>query len=137
MKRLHRIVSVVVLFSVSSFVGCSALLSSLDKIEPVHLHGSDITEAITPKGFVVTIEEVRSVVPITKYAWNVYADSENYYLSSAIQKLTSKSGDNSWRAGQNGIRIKGTERGDIDRLQNSRRTVSPSGLRELLGQDYE
>jgi len=104
------------------------------------MHGADIAEASTPDGFVVTVDEVQSVVPLTKYAWNIYADSEHYYLSSAIQKLTSKSGDNSWLAGKNGIRIKGTDRSDIAILESlaaenqSGRILSPIQMREALNQ---
>lgn len=122
-------------------VGCSAIYSSVDKIEPVYLHGQDVSTAKTPSGFVVTVDEIREVVPLTKYAWNIYADSENYYLSSAIQKFTSKTGDNSWMAKENGIRISGTDRRDIEQLKklpSSNRTGrvwEPSALREALNQE--
>ena len=141
MKRFHIIIFGAVLLTVTALMGCSALLSSVDKIRPVHMHGGDVDEASTPAGFVVTVDEVRSVVPITKYVWNIYADTENYYLSSAIQKLTSKSGDNSWLAGKNGIRIKGTDRSDIETLKKlaaenqSGRILSPIQMRKALNQE--
>ena len=116
------------------------MFSMGDKIEPVHIHGQDLSTAKTPSGFVVTVDEIREVVPLTKYAWNIYADSESYYLSSAIQKFTSKTGDNSWLAKTNGIRISGTDRSDIEtlkKLESSNRTGrvwEPSALREALKQ---
>ena len=104
------------------------------------MHGQDIANAKTPRGFVVTVDEIQDVVPLTKYAWNIYADRESYYLSSAIQKFTSKTGDNSWLAKTNGIRISGTDRSDIEtlkKLESSNRTGrvwEPSALREALKQ---
>jgi len=98
------------------FSGCSAVLSTVDKVELVHLYNGELAAASTPAGFVVTPEEVAQHVPLTKFGWNIYADSEYYYLSSAVQKFTSKTGDNSWLAKENGIRIKGTDRSDIEKL---------------------
>ena len=129
------------LTTVIAIVSCSALFSSVDKIDPVYMHGQDITTAKTPDGFVVTVDEIREVVPLTKYAWNIYADSENYYLSSAIQKFTSKTGDNSWLAKRNGFRISGTNRRDIEALKSSARNnrggmiMEPSAIGEALNQE--
>jgi hypothetical protein len=97
---------------------CSTLLSGFDKTKPVHIHGGDIGCAKTPPGFVVTVREVYAVKPFEKYASNIYADSENYYISSAIQKLT-PSGDNSWLAKRDGIKIRGKDRSDIEALHRA------------------
>lgn len=121
--------------------GCSAVFSSFDRVTLIHLHTANIATASTPKGFVVTPQEIKKVVPITKYAWNIYADRNSYFLSSAIQKFTSKTGDNSWLARQNGIRISGTTRSDIEKLQVlasknfTGRIRSPKEMREALGQE--
>lgn len=109
-------------------VGCSALFSTVDRVVLVHEHSMDIKRAVTPPGFVVTPEEVREVAPVTKTAWNLYADREFYYLSSAVQKLSSSSGDNSWLARENGIRIRGSDRGDLEKLRALKRR-SAGGIR--------
>lgn len=101
--------------------GCSALFSTVHRVTLVHAHSTDISGAMTPPGFVVTPKEVREVAPVTKYAWNLYADQNSYYLSPAMQKFSSSSGDNSWLARENGIRIRGTDRSDIEKLQALKR----------------
>lgn len=117
---------------------CSAVFSEMDRVEPVYLHGQAVASATTPAGFVVTVDEIFQTIPLTKYAWNIYADRENYYLSSAIQKFSSKSGDNSWLAKTGGIRIRGCDRSDMEQLEKfggggvRRRVWEPSALRDAL-----
>lgn len=141
MKSILAIWSIFVTAAVLMLGGCSAVLSPFDKVALVHQHTADIAHASTPAGFVVTPQEIKKVVPITKYAWNIYADRDSYYLSSAIQKFTSTTGDNSWLAKKNGIRISGTSRSDIEKLRVlaskniSGRIMSPTAMREALGQE--
>ena len=118
--------------------GCSAFLSTMDKVQLIHRYNVELALITTPPGFVVSPQEVAKYIPLTKFGWNIYADSENYYLSSGIQKFTSKTGDNSWLAKQNGIRIQGTDRSDIQKLQklNSQnrniQNISPETIRDTL-----
>lgn len=131
MKRLPVRFSPILLAAAglaASGVGCSALFSTVDRVTLVHEHSTDIRRAITPPGFVVTPEEIREVAPVTKYGWNLYADRDSYYLSSAVQKLSSSTGDNSWMAKENGIRIRGTDRRDLEKLQDLKRR-SAGGIR--------
>ena len=141
MKAILVIWSIIVTATVLVLGGCSAVFSSFDKVTLVHRHTANIAYASTPNGFVVSPQEIKKVVPITKYAWNIYADRDSYYLSSAIQKFTSKTGDNSWLAKQNGIRISGTSRSDIEKLRVlasnnfTGRIRSPKEMRAALGQE--
>ena len=117
------------LFLVSALLaGCSTFKSQFDKVELVWKYSDPIEHAKTPAGFVITPQEIKEIIPLTKYAWNIYADEENYYLSSAIQKLSSKTGDNSHLAKKNGIKIKGTNR---DTLEEIKKDMDARGIRMI------
>lgn len=138
MSSSHRLAIVALGLFAWNCGGCSAVFSEVDQVEPVYLHGQALADAETPAGFVVTVDEISQIVPLTKHAWNIYADRENYYLSSAIQKFSSKSGDNSWLARTRGIRIRGCDRSDMERLETfeggrtRRRFWEPAALRDAL-----
>lgn len=80
-----------------------------------------IESAKTPYGFVVTPQEIQKLIPDRKYGYNIYADLNNYYISSAIQKF-SKTGDNAALAKQNGLRISGKDRKEFEDRLNGKRT---------------
>ena len=80
-----------------------------------------IENAQTPRGFVVSPQEIQKIIPDRKYGYNIYADLNNYYISSAIQKI-SKTGDNASLAKRNGIRISGKDRKEFEERLNGKRT---------------
>ena len=116
---------------------CSSVRSWFDGVQLVYQFNTSIEGAKAPEGFVVTPREIRSITPLTKFGWNIYADNEYYYLSAGIQKLFSKTGDNSCLAKKNGIRIKGTSRDDFEMLvaykkKNELKYFSAKQLRTLM-----
>ena len=115
-------------------IGCSAINSVGDHTYLIWKIGQPIDDAKTPPDFVVSPQEIYSVIPITKYSWNIYADDENYYLSADIQKLSSPSGDNSSLARRNGIRINGKSRDEIEKINSFKGTnkfISVNNLRSI------
>lgn len=121
---------------VIGLAGCSTLKSQLDEVHLIWTYSNPIESAKTPEGFVVTPQEIKEVVPLTKFAWNIYADRKNYYLSPALQKISSKTGDNSHLAKENGIKIEGVTRDTFDKIKDDidvsgTRFISPERLREL------
>lgn len=126
-------------FAALLLVGCSAYKSAFDEVFLVWSMGTPIEEAKIPEGFTVTPEEIKEVIPLTKYGWNIYADGKFYYLSSGIQKISSKTGDNSYLAAENGIRIEGKSRGTLVRIKDDIKAsgfsfITPERLRELTNQ---
>ena len=132
------IVLVIVTLSISLLlVRCTAVRSWFDNVYLVHQFNTPVDEAKTPKGFVVTVKELRGITPFTKFGWNIYADENNYYFSSGVQRLFAKTGDNSCLARKNGIKIAGTDRKDYELvmdyfIKKNIDRIKPIELRELL-----
>ena len=89
--------------------GCGSIKSSFDDVYLVWKFGDEIEKVSTPKGFAISPKDIYEIIPLTKYSWNIYADRENYYISSGIQKVLSKTGDNSVLAKENGFKIGGDD----------------------------
>ena len=120
-----------------STASCSYIASKFDSVYLVCLANTCNESTKTPPGFVVTPQELTEFTILTKTGWNIYADNEYYYLSSIIQKFTSKTGDNSHLAKENGIRINGTNRNDIEIInkylrKTNRTVITPNQLRAIL-----
>ncbi len=137
--NLYKIVLLFVVFAAVLLLlsRCTAVKSWFDDVHLVHRFNTPVSGAKTPNGFVVTPSEVRELVPLTKYGWNIYADKEYYYLSKGIQRLFTKTGDNSFLARKNGIKIAGTNRKDyelVKRFMNEqeRDRILPGELMKIL-----
>ncbi len=118
MNHSKLVVLLVVFFAMLLiFSRCTAVRSWFDDVYLVHQFNTPVNGVGTPEGFVVTLDEILKIIPITKYGWNIYADKENYYLSKGIQRLFAKTGDNSFLARKNGIRIAGKHRRDYKLIE--------------------
>ncbi len=136
----YKVVILIVVFLIVLllFSRCTAVRSWFDDVYLVHQFNTPINGAKTPEGFVVTSSEIRELVPVTKYGWNIYADKENYYLSKGTQRIFTKTGDNSFLAKKNGIKIAGTNRRDYDLVKEylkkeKRNRVFAGELEKILG----
>ena len=107
---------------------CTTLLSHFDDVHLISSHKTPVAEIGAPSGFVVSPQKVESYIPITKYAWNIYADSKKYYLSPALQDF-SVTGDNSWNARKNGIPIRGTTNEDVVKIDRALNNTTYSRFR--------
>lgn len=127
------VVAIIILF----FARCTVVRSLFDGVHLVYRFNTSIKETKTPPGFVVTPQEIRKITPLTKFGWNIYADKEYYYLSKGIQRMFTKTGDNSCLAKKNGVKIAGTHRGDFELVinymrKNELKRISPKDLVDLL-----
>lgn len=117
---------------------CSAVISLFDGVHLLYRYDDgDINAVEKPKDFVVSPSEIKNIIPITKSGWNIYVDKNSYYISSALQKISSPSGDNSYYAKKDGVAISGVDRDDIEKIKNymlkSNRThLHPRELRRIL-----
>ena len=114
------------------------LFSVFDGTYLVHRVNRDIEKVETPQGFVVTVQEVASIRPLTKFGWNIYADNNNYYLSPAIQKVVSTTGDNSYLAKKNGIRIPGKDRAVFEKImaaEGDKQTIDIEVMRRISNEN--
>jgi hypothetical protein len=97
----------------------------------------DIESVRTPYGFTITPKEIYDVIPLTKYNWNIYADKQNYYISSGVQKVLSKTGDNSALAKKTGYKIGGRDRVLYKKLveaKNPYGNIIPAKLRSIINE---
>jgi hypothetical protein len=97
----------------------------------------DIKKIKTPNGFSVTVQEIHDVIPLAKFKWNIYADSKNYYISSGIQKILSKTGDNSALARRNGYKIGGNDRVLYEKIKRAKlpyNNIVPAELRHIINE---
>jgi len=138
-KVIIILIVVVAVIITLLFARCTVVRSLFDGVELVHQFNTDINQAKTPEGFVVIPQEIRKITPLTKYGWNIYADKENYYLSKGIQRMFTKTGDNSCLAKKNGIKISGTKRGEYDSVieymkSANKNRISSAELSNVLGQ---
>lgn len=124
-----------IFFIMLFLMGCSSISSLFDDTYLVWKMGMDIDKVKTPPGFTITPKEVHGVIPLTKFKWNIYADRANYYISSGVQKMISKTGDNSALAKANGYKIGGSDRILYEKLIKAKEPynhLSTEQLRKII-----
>ncbi len=101
---------ILILLITFSCFGCSSVESIFDGTNLAWSTEQDIESAITPKNFVVSIKEVKSLIdPLQKFGWYIYADSNSYFIAQT-QTLIPGFHINSKMAREHGIKINGTSR---------------------------
>ena len=99
------------------------LRSSIDDTYLVSKIGTEPEEWKTPEGFVVTAQEMWSVIedfPLSKIRYNLYASKDSYYISRGDKRLLSKTGDDSNIAKKYGIRVYAKDRKTYEEILKSK-----------------
>ena len=91
-------------------VGCSSLKSAFDSTYLLWSSDKRAENVKTPPEFVVSFEEVHSLIhPLQKFGWYIYADSNSYFLVET-QTLIPGFYVNSNMARKHGVKIDGKSR---------------------------
>lgn len=129
MKNYKYLIVILLFVSVNAVAGKPKLIWQV---------GENIDYVEKPNGFVVTPKEIHSVIPLTHSKWNIYADENSYYLSSGVQKLLSKTGDNSYLAKTKGIKISGKTRKEFELINKAKKGkvgLPPATIRKILANE--
>jgi hypothetical protein len=88
----------------------------------------------TPAGFVVSPEEMISLVPVMKIGFRLYADRQAYYLREEkdVVGVTSLAKTNSQYAKERGLRVEGRTRDEYEYLKRFQ-TEHPGASIDTLG----
>jgi hypothetical protein len=98
--------------------GCTAFRSQFDDLLLVYASGQN-ESPVTPTGFVVTPDEMISLVPQSKIGFRLYADRDAYYLREEkdVMGLSTATKTNSQYAKKYGLRVNGRSREEFEHLR--------------------